>query len=79
MLDGHDLHAQAAATGGYDGPPRSSSQPSEDPVLAWLARLPVGRPLSAKALARIPEAEALAASGAPILSTEELLARARNP
>jgi hypothetical protein len=76
MLDGHEHHAQPAATGGYD-PPAKANAASDDPFLAWLARVPVGRPLSALARSRIPEAEARSGRTAPVLSTEDLMTAAR--
>jgi hypothetical protein len=60
-----------------DTTPRSSSRPSEDPFLAWLARQPVGAPLSAKEQERLAQAKERIASGAPRRSAEDLLAAAR--
>lgn len=49
----------------------------EDPFLAWLARQPVGKPLSPKETERLQMAKSRLAEGAPRRSTEDLLSAAR--
>lgn len=60
-----------------DATPRSSSRPTDEDFLAWLARQPVGAPLGAKEQERLAQAKERLASGAPRRSAEDLLAAAR--
>lgn len=48
-----------------------------DPFIAWLARQPIGPPLTAKQKARVAEARSAIARGERGLSTEEVIAHAR--
>jgi hypothetical protein len=48
----------------------------EDRILAWLARLPVGRPLTRHEAARLRQGEAFVASGGRGSSTDEVIAAA---
>jgi len=50
-----------------------------DSFVAWLRRVPVGKPLSPLARSRIPEVEARTGRTVPVLSTETVMAAARPP
>jgi hypothetical protein len=61
-----------------DATTHSSSRPTAiDPFSAWLARQPIGRPLTAKEHERLAEAKERIAAGAPRRSAGDLLAAAR--